>query len=438
MGEPASPDRRTRHGSHDLAYVLGEGGSVGRSRFVQDSLAIAPLVLLNAVLSVVIYAALITRGGVPRWDAFLLVGPALATLPLLVAFVLVSLRDHDQPITVAVFVTGIVGAVEIAILSALRVFVSYSGALTCVVVTALVMIVVMLRLQQAESERVAILDFDGADAAAAQLGGSFRIIRDAEDDLRATDRVLIDVAAHHSARWARFLLRAYMRRVLVTPWVQFLEKRRGRVDIDSFDVSDIVVSSGQIVYSRLKRVVDLVLVLLTLPISVPLGLLVALYVRAVAGSPVLFTQTRRGYGGRDFTIYKFRTMRRNAGADAARVQGDDRVLPGMRLLRRLRLDELPQLINILKGDMSVVGPRPESADLAATYEQAIPRYVDRLLVRPGLTGWAQVNAAASVTVAEAREKLAFDLYYVKRMSLDLDLLILARTIRIIVFGMKRS
>lgn len=382
--------------------------------------------------------ALITRGGAPRWDAFLLVGPALAALPLLVAFVLVSLRDHDQPITIAVFVTGIVGAVAIAVLSALRVFVSYSGALACVVVTALVMIVVMLRLQQAESERVAILDFDGADAAAAQLGGGLRIIRDAEDDLRGTDRVLIDVAAHHSASWARFLLRAYMRRVLVTPWVQFLEKRRGRVDIDSFDVSDIVVSSGQIVYSRLKRVVDLVLVLLTLPISVPLGLLVALYVRVAAGSPVLFTQTRRGYGGRDFTIYKFRTMRRNAGADAARMQGDDRVLPGMRLLRRLRLDELPQLINIMKGDMSVVGPRPESVDLAATYEQAIPRYVDRLLVRPGLTGWAQVNAAASVTVAQAREKLAFDLFYVKRMSLDLDLLILARTIRIIVFGMKRS
>ncbi len=436
MDERAGKARQSKRRSHDLAYVLGEGASVGRSRVLQDAISVAPLVLLNAVLVVIIYFVVIMRGSIVRWEAFAIVGPALAALPVAIALVLVSLRDHDQPITVATFVTGVTVAVMIAILSALRIPMSYSGILFCAVPTVLVMIVVMLRLKQAQSERVAILDFFGAPDVARKLGGNIPVIRGADTDLGSFDRFLIDAATHYSDRWSRFLLRSYMRGVLVTPWIQFLEMRRGRVDIDGFDPSDIVLRPSQILYSRAKRMLDIFGVIVTLPISLPIGLATALYILIRAGRPVLFVQKRRGYGGRNFTIFKFRTMRRNAGVAAAALGGDNRVVPGMKFVRRFRLDELPQLINIFRGEMSFVGPRPESVALASAYEEQIPRYVDRLLVRPGLTGWAQVNASASATADQAKDKLAYDLYYIKHMSFDLEVLIFMRTVRTLLVGTK--
>src|SRR5690606_33026447 len=130
-----------------------------------------------------------------------------------------------------VFVTAVATAVAIAVLAALRVFMSYWAVLACVLPTAAVMIVVMLRLRRAQSERVAMLDFPGAAAAQAELGGAIPLIRGADTPLAGFDRLLIDGRTHYSDAWARFLLRATMRGVLVTPWVKFLEMRRGRVDI---------------------------------------------------------------------------------------------------------------------------------------------------------------------------------------------------------------
>jgi lipopolysaccharide/colanic/teichoic acid biosynthesis glycosyltransferase len=429
VDEQAGQDKRRVRRSHDLAYVLGEGASVGRNRVLQDAWSVAPLVLLNAGLIVAIYLVVVLRGSSPNWGAFGIVAPSLAAVPAVIALVLVSLRDHEQPITIATFVTVVTVAMLIAILSATRIFMSYSGVLFCSIPTVLVMIVVMMRLKQAQTERVAILDFPGAAAAALRLGGTLPIIRGADTDLGSFDRFLIDAETHYSDKWSRFLLRSYMRGVLVTPWVQFLELRRGRVDINSFDLGDIVLRPSQILYSRAKRLFDIFGVLVTAPISLVVGGLTYLYILMRAGRPVLFTQRRRGYGGRAFTLYKFRTMRLDAGHAAAALGKDGRVVPGLHLVRIMRLDELPQLINILKGEMSMVGPRPEAVELAAAYEAAMPRYVDRLLVRPGLTGWAQVNATASATVEEAREKLAYDLYYLKNMSFDLDLLIMLRTFR---------
>jgi lipopolysaccharide/colanic/teichoic acid biosynthesis glycosyltransferase len=422
--------------SHDLAYVLGQGASVGRSRVVQDAVSVAPIVLVSAFVAAATYLALVQRGGITIvWSAAWIVAAALATLPFAVTFVLVSLRDHRQPVTISVFVTAIGAAFVVAVLSATRLQVSYLGVMGAFLPAVLGMILVMLRLQQAQNERVGMLDFPGAAHAAGALGGRIPIIRGGDEDLGRYDRLLIDAQAHYSDKWSRFLLRAYMRGVLVTPWVQFLELRTGRVDIESFDPSDIVLRPGQILYSRIKRLTDIVGVLVLLPVVLPLGLVTALYILVRAGSPVLFVQERRGHGGRTFNIYKFRTMRRDASADAA-TAGDSRIVPGTAAIRRFRLDELPQLFNILKGEMSFVGPRPESIRLAQIYEDEIPRYVDRVLVRPGLTGWAQVNTAASATVDEARRKLAYDLYYIKHMSLDLDIVIAFRTIRTLVVGLK--
>jgi lipopolysaccharide/colanic/teichoic acid biosynthesis glycosyltransferase len=428
--------RVRRERRHDLAYVLGQGASVGRSRVWQDAVSVAPLVLLNAVLVMLIYTSAILRGTIARWDDFGLVSPTLAAVPVFIALVLVSLRDHEQPITVAAFVTGVTVAVAIALLSALRLFISYTGVLFCSVPTVLVMIVVMLRLQQAQSERVAILDFPGVESALLMLGGRVPVIRD-EQDLADFDRFLIDVGTHYSENWARFLLRSYMRGILVTPWVQFLEKRQGRVEIGAFDLSDIVLRPSQILYSRVKRAIDIVGVIVATPFALVMAAAIFPYILLRVGWPVIFMQQRRGYGGRNFTIYKFRSMKQNvAGGSAAK--GDTRILRGMTLIRQLRLDEIPQLINIWRGDMSWVGPRPATVSVAEEVEAEEPKFASRLLVRPGLSGWAQVNSGYAHTVEEEIEKLGYDLYYVKNMSFDLDLLILATTLRVLLFGGKKK
>src|SRR5262249_39791839 len=148
---------------------------------------------------------------------------------------------------------------------------SYAGVLGATIPTVFVMIVVMLRLKQAETERVGLLDFPGARAALGKLGGGIPLIGGTETDLGAYDRFLIDVSTHYSDQWSRFLLRSYMRGVLVTPWVQFLEKRRGKVDIDAFELSDIVLRPSQILYSRIKRTMDVLGVLVALPFALVLG-----------------------------------------------------------------------------------------------------------------------------------------------------------------------
>src|SRR5690606_9225296 len=150
---------------------------------------------------------------------------------------------------------------------------------------------------------------------------------------------------HYSDKWSRFLLRSYMRGVLVTPWVQFLELRRGRVDINSFDLSDIVLRPSQILYSRVKRVLDIFgVVVAAVPALIVAGI-TYLYILVRAGRPVLFRQERRGYGGKTFTIVKFRTMQHGSARHSA-LDNDSRIIPGLRLVRRLRFDEIPQLINI--------------------------------------------------------------------------------------------
>jgi len=432
LEERAQQRRRDRRHKHDLAHVLAEGAQVGRSRVVRDALSVGPLVLATALIVILVYVGVATRGPRIAPAALASVAGTLALVPLAVSFVLVSLREHEQPVTVAVFVTAVATAVAIAGLSALRVFMSYWAVLACVVPTAAAMIIVMLRLRRAQTERVAMLDFPGAAAALAELDGAMPLIRGAETPLADFDRLLIDVRTHYSDTWARFLLRATMRGVLVTPWVKFLEMRRGRVDIASFELADIVLRPSQILYSRLKRLLDLGGVLLALPVALVVGAATALYILARAGRPVLFMQPRRGYGGASFTIVKFRTMERNADRASAR-DNDRRIVPGLRLVRKLRLDEIPQLYNIWRGDMSWIGPRPATLAVADATEAAEPKYASRLLVRPGLTGWAQVNSGYASTLEEEIEKLGYDLYYIKTMSFDLDLVILARTVRILMF-----
>ena len=183
-----------------------------------------------------------------------------------------------------------------------------------------------------------------------------------------------------------------------------------------------------------RRGLDVVLSLAGLALTLPLLLLVAMLVKLDSPGPALYRQERVGLHGRTFVLLKFRSMRVDAEAAGPcwAAERDPRVTRLGRLLRLTRIDELPQLLNVLAGSMSLVGPRPERPHFVGPLTQAIPHFADRLLVKPGVTGWAQVNHPYGASVEDAREKLAYDLYYVRHRSLALDLMILLATVRVVL------
>jgi lipopolysaccharide/colanic/teichoic acid biosynthesis glycosyltransferase len=190
---------------------------------------------------------------------------------------------------------------------------------------------------------------------------------------------------------------------------------------------------------KLKRVADVAVALVLLVLTAPLLLLVALAIRLEDGGPVVYVQERSGWMGEPFQLIKLRTMqhRRTDGPACWTVPGDQRITRVGRLLRPSRLDELPQLLNVLRGEMSLIGPRPERPELEVRLEQAIPHYRKRHWMPPGLSGWAQVCAPYAASVEEAELKLSYDLYYLRHWSTALDLLILAKTIKTVLKGAGR-
>ena len=185
----------------------------------------------------------------------------------------------------------------------------------------------------------------------------------------------------------------------------------------------------------LRRAADIAISLGLLAATLPVIAIAALLVGITSPGPILYRQVRVGLHGRPFTLFKFRSMRIDAEATgpAWASRHDPRVTPWGRIMRRTRIDELPQLLNVLRGEMSLVGPRPERPHFVAQLDSAIPFHADRTRVKPGITGWAQVNYPYGASVEDARQKLAYDLYYVKHRNLLLDLVILLATVRVILF-----
>lgn len=419
----------------DLLGIVERGANVRRHRLLRDLAIILPSVAVSAVLQSAIYASFILRANRSDWNNAAMVCLALSLTPLVAGALLTALRRHEFPITVAVVVTAVVFNFAVAVLSALRIPVSYWGLLSAAPVAVLGMVYTNLRFRRAVRDRVALLDFPGARKVLKLLGEDVVIIANGTGNVVGFDRILIDSEAHHSAEWSKLLTRIYMLGIEVTPWISFVETRLGRVDVESFDIAHLVFSPSQIYYSKLKRLIDIAAVLAALPLAAPLGAMIWLYIRALDGGPSLFRQERRGYGGSTFTMLKFRTMYRGTNGGATQPN-DKRVMPGCRFLRALRLDELPQLVNILRGEMSWIGPRPVAVEIAERLEATIPQYVHRQLVLPGLSGWAQVSHGYASNHQEEIEKLAYDLYYIKETSFDLDLLILFKTLRTLLFRNK--
>jgi sugar transferase (PEP-CTERM system associated) len=217
------------------------------------------------------------------------------------------------------------------------------------------------------------------------------------------------------------------------------EEYMGKIAVENLRPSWLIFSSGfrkSRILAACKRVVDLVASGMGLVVTLPLMAAIALAIRLTSSGPVMYHQRRVGRLGRIFTVHKFRTMRTDAEATTGPVwaskEGDARVTPIGRWLRRMRLDELPQFWNVLKGEMSLVGPRPERPEFVEDLTRAIPYYGQRHVVRPGVTGWAQVRYTYGASTEDALQKLQYDLYYIKNSSLALDLFIIFDTIKTVI------
>jgi sugar transferase (PEP-CTERM system associated) len=236
------------------------------------------------------------------------------------------------------------------------------------------------------------------------------------------------------------LLRIKTTGVHVNEISSFLERETGRVDLDSLNPSWLIFSdgfsAGRRISSAGKRLFDVVVSALILLIFGPLILLTALLVKLESKGPAFFRQRRVGLYGQNFEILKLRSMREDAevGGKAVWAQKDDpRVTRIGAIIRKLRIDELPQAWTVLKGEMSFVGPRPERPQFVSDLETRLPYYAERHVVKPGITGWAQINYPYGASIDDARQKLEYDLYYAKNYTPFLDLLILLQTVRVVLW-----
>jgi len=218
------------------------------------------------------------------------------------------------------------------------------------------------------------------------------------------------------------------------------ERLTGKILIDDLKPSWLIFSDG-FRASRatrfVKRMLDLSLSLLGVVLSAPLMALTAIAIRLDSAGPIVYSQARIGENGRVFNVYKFRSMRADAERGGTPIWArdkDERVTRVGRFIRTTRLDELPQFWNVLRGDMSFVGPRPERPFFVEQLSRQIPFYVQRHAVKPGLTGWAQVKYQYGSSVEDAMEKLRYDLYYIKHLSIVFDLTIVLDTVKVILFG----
>ena len=234
------------------------------------------------------------------------------------------------------------------------------------------------------------------------------------------------------------LLRCKLLGAATVDFPTFYEHMAGKLPVEDMNPSWLVFNSGFHV-SRLSRLVkrwwDILLAAVGLAISLPLLPLIAVAVKLTSPGPVLYQQTRVGEGGKTFTILKFRSMRADAEARTGAVMskpGDTRITPIGQFLRRSRLDELPQLFNVLRGDMSFIGPRPERPEFVEEIVKSTPYYVERHFIKPGLTGWAQIKYPYGDSLGDTVEKLRYDLYYINNFNFLLDVFILLETVKVVL------
>ncbi len=253
--------------------------------------------------------------------------------------------------------------------------------------------------------------------------------------------VVADLRADHSGAWERFLAKCALSGLPVYHVKQVTESLTGKVEIAHLSENTLGSLNPNQLFLALKQAVDWLGALILIVLGAPVFLMVAILVRMGSPGPALFRQERIGYRGRIFRVYKFRTMYLASSSDgqdekerAMTKDADARVTRIGAFLRRTRIDELPQALNILRGEMSWIGPRPEALPLSRWYERELPFYNYRHIVRPGITGWAQVNQGHVTELSDALEKLHYDFFYIKNFSPWLDFTIIMKTLVTVVTG----
>ena len=256
------------------------------------------------------------------------------------------------------------------------------------------------------------------------------------------DEIVIAMDDRRGNLPSRELLDCKLNGIDVIGLVQFLERESGKIRVDLVSPGWLIFSIGfwrSRIRGITKRTVDFTVSLLVLLVCWPLMLLIAAAIKVEdgIGAPVFYRQARVGHRENVFEVIKFRSMRENAEKDGQAVwaeKNDMRVTRVGAFLRKSRLDELPQVINVLRGQMSIVGPRPERPEFVARLNESIPYYWARHTVTPGITGWAQLKYPYGSSEWDAKEKLQFDLYYVKNHNLLLDFMILLQTVEVVLWG----
>lgn len=251
--------------------------------------------------------------------------------------------------------------------------------------------------------------------------------------------VVLALEERRNALPLKDLLRMKTMGVHINDFSSFVERETGRVDLDSVNPSWLIFSdgfsSGRMFSSAAKRIFDIAASSLLLFLTFPIILLFALLVKLDSKGPAFFRQPRVGLYGQNFDVIKLRSMRTDAEKDGVKwaEKNDPRITRLGRFIRKVRIDELPQTWSVLKGEMSFVGPRPEVPKFVGDLEQKLPYYAERHMVKPGITGWAQINYPYGASIEDARHKLEYDLYYAKNYTPFLDLLILLQTLRVVLW-----
>ncbi len=251
------------------------------------------------------------------------------------------------------------------------------------------------------------------------------------------DRVIVAMEDRRKLMPVHELLDLRLRGVVVEDASDIMERLSGKLQLDGLNPSSLIFTDGFNVKASqqiLRRIVSMTVSFIALVICLPFIPFIILAMRISSPGPIFFTQTRVGLRGRPFSIIKFRTMREDAEDQGAvwATENDPRVTPLGRFMRMTRLDEIPQLWNVLRGEMGFVGPRPERPEFVQWLASEIPFYELRHMIRPGITGWAQVRYRYGASLEETKRKLEYDLYYIKHLSLGLDLLIMFETIKTII------
>ncbi|MER9926263.1 sugar transferase [Mesorhizobium sp. M0048] len=296
-----------------------------------------------------------------------------------------------------------------------------------------------LATRRLDAHRLAIIPGGGVNRLESIPGVHWHRIHSPDTVVEYATGVVADLRADLSDEWERYIADRALSGTPVYHVKQISESLTGRVEIEHLSENTLGSLNPNHAYLKIKQAIDWASALFVLVVFSPLLLFVAIAVKIDSPGPALFRQKRMGYRGHPYEVYKFRTMKlRDIAVDekeaAITKAGDARITRLGQFLRKSRIDELPQAFNILRGEMSWIGPRPEALVLSKWYEAELPFYRYRHIVRPGITGWAQVNQGHVAAVDDVLEKLHYDFYYIKNFSPWLDVLIVFRTIRTMLTG----